>query len=485
MKRHVHLGLAVLATIAAILVSGRAIAADPAAGSSQRPNVLLIVTDQQQAAMLSCAGNKYVKTPAMDSLADNGARFERAYASNPVCLPSRVSMMTGYMPSHFGIRSNSVRGVTIDEQTLARAMGSLFRAAGYQTVYGGKTHWPRGMTPESIGFDYLTGDQRDVLARESAQFLKEKHEKPFLLVVSLINPHDICYMAIDDYTRATSQSPMFPGSGRERATLAEALRLPEGVSREEFFERLCPPLPANHAVPKLEPECISTQYTRARPFREYARTRWSDEQWRLHRWAYCRLTERVDAEIATVLAALGEAGLEDRTLVVMTSDHGDHDSAHGLEHKSILYEEAARVPLIVSFKGVTRPGLVDRTHLVSVGLDLLPTLCDYAGIEPPAALAGRSVRPLAEGRQPDAWRDQVAVESQNGRMLRTDRFKYNVYDSGAHREQLIDLEKDPGEMVNLAEDPQYQGVLKEHRQRLRRWVMQAGDEIGQAYVPAE
>jgi arylsulfatase A-like enzyme len=191
----------------------------------------------------------------------------------------------------------------------------------------------------------------------------------------------------------------------------------------------------------------------------------------------------VDAQIAQVLDALRRAGLEEETVVVFTSDHGDLDAAHRLEHKSILYEEAARVPLIVSQKGVTKPGVVNDTHLVSVGLDLIPTFCDYAGIEPPDGLHGRSVRPLAEGRSVDAWRDQVVVESRAGRMIRTDRFKYVVYESGAHREQLIDLAEDPGEMVNLAEEPKYRDVLNEHRKRLRAWVEETGDEIGGAYVP--
>jgi choline-sulfatase len=304
-----------------------------------------------------------------------------------------------------------------------------------------------------------------------------------LLVASFINPHDICYMAIDDYTQSAGEPTMYPRSNVERERLAAALQLPEGVSRREFFARLCPPLPDNYEIPALEPECISQQYTRERTFRHYARTEWSDEKWRLHRWAYCRLTEMVDAHIAKVLDALRRAGLEPTTVVVFTSDHGDLDAAHRLEHKSILYEEAARVPLIVSHQGRTKPGLIDQRHLVSVGLDLIPTLCDYAGIEPPRELLGRSVRPLAEGRPVESWRDHVVVESRAGRMLRTDRFKYVVYESGEHREQLIDLADDPGEMLNLAENPQYRDVLSEHRKRLRRWVDETNDEIAQPYVP--
>ena len=457
--------------------------AEPSSIGPQRPNILLIITDQQHAGMMSCTGNRYVNTPAMDSLAATGVRFERAYATNPVCVPSRVSMMTGQMPSYFGMRSNAEGRNQAKPETLEQSMGWVLRRAGYRTVYGGKTHWLRGMTPQSIGFEGLTGDSREELAEMCVQFLQSKHEKPFLLVASFINPHDICYMAIDDYTRAEGKEVMYPASHAARQRLATALELPSDVSREDFFRRVCPPLPENFEVPPLEPECITEEYVKARTFREYARTSYSDEQWRLHRWAYCRLTEMVDDHVAKLIEALQREGLEENTVVVFTSDHGDLDAAHRLEHKSILYEEAARVPLLVSHKGVTKAGMVDDAHPISVGLDLIPTLCDYAGIESPPQLPGRSLRPLAEGREVRSWPDQMVVESQAGRMLRTDRFKYVVYEDGKHREQLIDLSEDPGEMVNLAEDPQYGQVLNDHRKRLRRWVEETNDVIALPYVP--
>lgn len=476
--------LAAVAAIAAAVVLENAARGAAPVGGTRPPNLLYIMTDQQHAGMMSCAGNKYLRTPAMDSLAATGARFARAYATNPVCLPARVSMMTGQMPSRFGIRSNATGGIKIADAVLKQSMGWMFREAGYDTAYGGKTHWPTGMTPESLGFRRLSGDSRDVLADECARFIRTGCKKPFLLVASFINPHDICYMAIDDFTRATNREPMYPTASRERECLAAALRLPEDVSREEFFQRFCPPLPANYPVPPLEPQCITTEYLQTRAFREHARNTWPDEKWRLHRWAYCRLTEMVDSQVGKVLDALRQAGLEEETVIIFASDHGDMDAAHRLEHKSVLYEESVRVPFMVSYQGVTRPGLIDDVHLVSVGLDLIPTLCDYAGIEPPRGLPGRSVRALAEGRPVPSWRDRLVAESQAGRMLRTARYKYNVYESGEHREQLIDLENDPGEMVNLAEVPKYEQLLNRHRELLRHWVEETGDRIARPHVPS-
>lgn len=200
-----------------------------------------------------------------------------------------------------------------------------------------------------------------------------------------------------------------------------------------FVEENCPPLPDNFEVPKKEPQCITTHYLDERPFRRFAREHWSKDMWRLHRWLYKRLTERVDRQIGRVSNALYESGQADNTLIVFTSDHGDHDSAHRLEHKSILYEESALVLFVMAMKGVIPQGRVDNTHLISNRLDLLPTLCDYARAPVPEGLLGRSNRLIAENGTASDWRDSLVVESQNGQMIRTDRFKYCVYDCGENR----------------------------------------------------
>jgi arylsulfatase A-like enzyme len=152
------------------------------------------------------------------------------------------------------------------------------------------------------------------------------------------------------------------------------------------------------------------------------------------------------------------------------------NAAHKLEHKSVLYEEAMRVPFIMSFPGRIPAGQVDKTHLASNGLDLLPTLCDYADITLPLLeWDGRSVRALCEGRSIQGWRDYLVVESQHDRMIRTERFKYCRYSCGAHSEQLNDLIADPGEMRNLAEDPAYRETLAMHRTLLQEWTARTWD----------
>ncbi len=454
----------------------------PKAG--RRPNILFIMTDQQHAGMMSCTANKSLRTPALDRLAASGIRFERAYACNPVCVPNRFSLQTGLMPSAIGMGQNSDSArAAVTDVMLQGSLGRLFQNAGYETVYGGKVHLPRKMNDvQKLGYRNLTRDSRRGLADACAEFIKGQHTRPFFLFASFINPHDICYMAINDFRRTKEEAPI--GNTDSKTCEAVLDRARKTGDIDAFVEKNCPALPANHEVPEAEPECITQKYVNARPFRAYVRQKWTQNQWRLHRWAYCRLTEMVDKEIGTVLDALREAGMEDNTLIVFTSDHGDMDSAHRMEHKSALYEESVRVPFIMSYRPEIAEGVVDDTHLVSNGLDLLPTLCDYAGIETPEGLHGRSLRPLAEGTRTKDWRDFIVSESQNGRMLRTDRFKYCIYDSGGHCEQLTDMKKDPGEMTNLAAVPARlsAGVLDKHRRLLKNWVDRTGDEIAANYI---
>ena len=131
--------------------------------------------------------------------------------------------------------------------------------------------------------------------------------------------------------------------------------------------------------------------------RKNARENFTDNQWRHHRWAYCRLTEMVDQKIQLILNGLKESGQEENTLVIFSSDHGDMDASHRMEHKSTLYEESANIPFMAMWKGQIPVGQVDDEHLISNGLDLLPTVCDYAGIAGKSDPRGRSLRPLFEG----------------------------------------------------------------------------------------
>ncbi|HVT84252.1 MAG TPA: sulfatase-like hydrolase/transferase [Chitinophagaceae bacterium] len=435
---------------------------------SRHPNVLVIITDQQSATMLSCAGNKWLKTPALDSLASAGVRFEKAYVTNPVCMPSRFSIQTGMFPSVAGIRENDLKidqsNQAIIKSLYSRSLGNTFRKAGYDTYYGGKFHVPlENRNPIIWGYDVISKDDREGLANDVTKFLlnRKPKEKPFLLVVSFINPHDICFDAIRFGWPNSEDAKQTPPD------LFDVLKIPTGISKKDFFDSYCPPLPDNFQ-PMFGESYTVDSLIRLRNFRQAVRDYWSEEDWRMHRWAYARLVEKVDSLIGRVLIALNKSGLKDNTIVIFTSDHGDNDASHKLEHKTVFYEEAARVPLIISYPGIKEKGIVDNLHIVSTGLDILPTLCDLANIHAPEDLPGSSLVPLINNGHLKKWRDHIFIENQLGYLIHTGRYKYELDDKSGNRlrEVFSDLTIDPGETVNLINDSKYSGIIAELRKEL-------------------
>ncbi|MCH2114732.1 MAG: sulfatase-like hydrolase/transferase [Pirellulales bacterium] len=455
-------------------------------GPSKRPNILFIMTDQQHAGMLSCAGNKDLKTPALDQLAATGIRFEKAYVPNPVCCPCRFSLQTGLMPSHIGASDNPSGDVApISESVAANSLGPLFQKAGYDCAYGGKVHVPIGLWDKvkENCWDYLCKYGRDELVDACSDYFEQPRDKPFLLFASFVNPHDVCYMAYLKYSSddlINGRFQIFNQTLKENNLGANSIKNEQDL--DDFVANHCPKLPDNYDVPENEPEAITTKYLEARDFRMHVRQHWDEKMWRLHRWMYARLTERVDKNIGKILGALQQSEAADNTLIVFTSDHGDMDAAHRTEHKSIPYDEAVRVPFIMSYPGRIPAGTVNQQHFISNGLDLLPTLCDYGQIAAPSRLPGRSVRPLAEGRPADGWRETLVSESQNARMLCHGAYKYTIYDGGKNRECLIDQQNDPGEMKNIANDPRFAHQLNQMRKLLCDWVETVDDRIGRKYV---
>jgi arylsulfatase A-like enzyme len=296
-----------------------------------------------------------------------------------------------------------------------------------------------------------------------------ERDRPFFAVASFVNPHDICF-AHRAKVRAAE------GSRKRNALYEEAVGLPDG--------RL-PALPENFGIQQGEPAAVTPDpNVRKCTPPGVMRRDYTERDWRVYRWIYCRHTERVDAEIGVMLEGLKRADLLKNTVIVFTSDHGDMDASHRLASKSLMYEQSACVPMIVSGPGIQQPGRVDSRHLVSTGLDILPTLCDYAGIEIPSHCLGQSLRPLVENREVDDRRSYVASENYFSRMIRTTRFKYCSYGTGAGEESLVDIERDPGEMRNLASDPASGKTLDEHRLLLKQWCEVSADPRASEYVRA-
>jgi arylsulfatase A-like enzyme len=437
-------------------------------GPKKRPNILVISTDQQFAEAMSCAGNPHLRTPAIDRIAREGMRFNRAYCTNPICVPSRASYMTGLYPHENKVTFN------VNQHELVGACGaSAFRDAGYDTGHVGKWHIPRAIQDQEwSGFNYIAAARNNRvdfdIPDQAVSFIQQKRDQPFLLFASFVNPHDICQWARiasnikDDLPNGPIPSPPPPSE--------------------------CPELPANFEIPAFEPSVVREHQHQPGNTGTYPTRDWGgreDGRWRQYLWAYYRMTEMVDAYIGQVLDALRETGQEEDTAIVFFSDHGDGIASHRWNQKTLFYEESARIPFIVSWKGQTVPGSLNHNRLVNLGPDLFPTLFDLANIRCPEPMKGASVKSTAFGDPAAKGPSHIVCQNNlhpaygqpgvHGRMVRTHRYKYIRYESGQDPEQLFDLDLDPGEMNSLAYSSSHQIILEEHRALLHRFIKEKGD----------
>ncbi|MDP2883402.1 MAG: sulfatase-like hydrolase/transferase [Ignavibacteria bacterium] len=451
------------------VAGGRALAREFHFGKmfpGKKPNILLIMTDQQSADAMSCRmGKRFINTPAMDSIAAGGVSFTRAYTPNPLCVPARTSIFTGQYPHVTGVQTNTDISKTVRAEH--RCLGTYFREAGYDTGYLGKWHMPFPVKETSVhGFEYMdaiknNGIDADIPSRATA-FIQRKREKPFLLVTSFVNPHNICEWARDE-------------------------ELPDGAVGEPPPIDQCPPAVENLAPMVDETDTMLLMRRSSQANRLFPVGKFDEKKWRQYRWAYFRMIEKVDTYIGTILDALRTSGELDNTVIVFTADHGDMQGAHGWNQKTVLYDGSSSVPLIISVPGQKGPRTCDR--LVNTGVDLLPTLCNLAGMPAPGGLPGMSLKASVEKSDVPDPRAYVVVQNKMiqgspvdgqkpepaGRMVRSKRFKYCVFDFGDRRESLVDMEKDSGEMINLAGRKEHRQELERHRQYLREWCQNTND----------
>ena len=415
--------------------AGAAFQAPAVISGENRPDFLFVMCDQLGMDAISAHGCPDVHTPNIDRLINRGVSFTESHSTNPVCSPARSSLLTGRMPVETGVITNN-RAIHPSRSNLGQWLGE----AGYDAYYCGKWHLPEGYPVKLDGFDVLPvgGGQGDlvdtIVSRSCETFLKNRTaKKPFLLVSSLMQPHDICYWAIKGKLLVPEELPF--------ARLAGQL----------------PPLPPNHKSRPAAPAKLARAQYKG----------FSDAQWQYYIYIYYRQVEMVDAEIGRMLDALDQTGRADNTVVVLTSDHGEGRGRHQHVQKWYPYEESVKVPMVVSWPGRIAEGVIDRAHLVS-GVDVMSTFCDYAETTAPPDCVGRSLRPLLE-QNPTEWREFVVSEHHViGRMLRTAQYKYVRYE-GDPVEQLFDIQADPWETKNLYQSPALVGVVSDHRKMLDDW----------------
>ena len=361
-KLYVNQGALSCSILAALAFSGSCSQKLP-----DKPNILIIITDQQSSESMSYSiGSKYMNTPNMDYLAEHGVSFTNAYCANPLSFPSRSSMLTGRYPHEMGIQTGEFKKNDPNEFP---TYATIFKNAGYETAYLGKWHVAyNAKETESHGFLYMKNIKNDgadnLTSAGAIEFLKTKREKPFLLVTSIVNPHNICEWARGEV-------------------------LPNGDIGNPPNPEECPPLRPNNAPSKNETDIMKIARTSYQSTKMCPVSNFDDAKWRQYIWSYYRMIEKSDDEIGKILTALRELGLDKNTIVVLTSDHGDCQGAHRWNQKTVFFEEASKVPLIISYKGL-KPGKSD--YLVQTGIDLMPTLCDIAGIPVRKQLPGISLK---------------------------------------------------------------------------------------------
>ena len=438
---------------------------------NKRPNILFINTDQHSWDALSTHGNPYLRTPNIDALHRNGTSFRQSYCTDPVCAAARSSWATGLIYLRNGCPFPTVDIYTQKFPILVKCsarvaikrsivVSGMFRVGmsveSFQTLYYGRRNIGAG------GAAYYDSASTHAVA----DFLTNYDgDDPFYLQIGYVDPHDVC----------------------EYLHNHEEKRIPNPVEQGIVSEDVLPPLPENFDYDERETVlhrvCRRVDDALIHAAILKGVRDWDELQWRYLRWNYYRFIEKVDAEIGRVLALLRETSLHHSTIIIFSADHGEACGSHQMFQKFTLYEESVRVPFIVACLGdeiSIEKDRFDDTHFVS-GVDVFPTVCDYAGVDVPEGLQGTSVRPLADGRDVP-WRDCAYIESNYwGRAVVTEQYKYvTEYRPKAVEDflppgpdaaqfglaQLFDRHDDPGETRNLIEDAAYSEVVETCQDKL-------------------
>ena len=426
------------------------------AASPRRPNVLFLLTDDQRPDTIAALGNPAIRTPNLDALVRSGTTFTRAICANPICTPSRAEILSGCTGFTNGVLDFGKRidpGLKLWPQAM--------REAGYHTWYVGK--WHNDGRPHLRGYEEtlglfagggskwwkdqvdhhgrpvtgyrgwvfqssdgkekhpergvgLTADISAKFADAAVELIRRKSEKPFFLHVNFTAPHD----------------PLLMPPGYDAKYPPSKMALPKSFRGEHPFD---------HGNFRGRDEVLL-------PFPRTAADVKADLA------VYYSVISHLDEQIGRVLKALKDTGQAENTLVIFASDHGLAMGSHGLRGKQNMYEHTIGVPLIVGGPGI--PAGEKRDAQVYLR-DLYPTVCDLAGIEIPRTVEGRSLRPVLAGEAKEVYPAVFGYFRGYQRMIRTKRWKLVHYPE-VKRWQLFDLDADPDELHNLADDPRHAEV---------------------------
>ncbi len=439
-------------------------------------NLLYIHTDQHAAHVTGCYGDPLVRTPNLDRLASEGALFDACYCPSPICVPSRMAMLSGRHPHQNKVWGNSHR---LDSAipTLAHSMG----AAGYNPVLIGRMHsigpdQTHGYAQRYVG-DHSTNHSgnpgnpdRGILHGTSGPDRESLVKSGAGQSAYQVHDEDVVASTVDYFNRLGVQKRAYGEIAPFSVSVGLMLPHPPYVAREEDFAPY-----ADSITPPSKPRDFDeVQHPYLRAWWEHTGLAdgVTDEMTQRSRAAYWGLVQRVDIMIGQILAALHANDLADDTLIVYTSDHGDMVGEQGLWWKHVFYEESARVPLILHWPGVIEPG--QRSSSVVSALDVTATMLDALDAPPLPHSPGRSLLGLVSDAHPTPDWENVAFSEYCAdeyvpqsvdqgrtyqRMIRQDEWKLIYYHGFAP--QLFNLQDDPGELIDRADDPACASIREE------------------------
>ena len=467
-----------------------------AAGKAEptRPNILFIMSDDHAAHAISAYGSKINQTPHLDRLAREGVRFNNCFAVNSICAPSRASILTG--------KYSHINGVTVfnrfdgSQWTVARAL----QTAGYHTGMIGKWH----LQSDPTGFDYwnilvgqglyhdpvfiemgerkkLTGYATDIIADQSIEFLKNRpKDKPFFLMSHHKAPHrpwepDAKHARMfEDRTIPEPETFNDDYATRSDAAREATMRIDRDLTRNDV--KLTPPASLKGTNLNKWKGGTDTELEVVEQGKTNKLSGLALKKWKYQRYMkdYLACVASVDDNIGRLLDYLDQTGLATNTIVIYTSDQGFFLGDHNWFDKRFMYEESIRMPFLVRYPPAIKPGSVNDAMILNV--DFAPTFLEFAGLQVPAEIQGRSLKSVLSGKTPDDWRKSWyyryyhypgdhQVQPHFG--VRTERHKL-IYFNRINQWEFFDLKTDPRELKNIYNDPQNAKLVTELKSEMAR-----------------
>lgn len=444
------------------------LAAAPTATAADRPNILFIMADDHAAHALSCYGSKVNTTPNLDRIAREGVRFTNAFVTNSICTPSRAVMLTG--------KYSHLNGVPIFNRFDGRqpTLAKYLQASGYHTGVVGKWH----LGSEPTGFDDWAVLPGQGSYRNPVLFSKREGRKQYpgyctdvitdlALGVLKDRPKDKPFFLM--YHHKAPHRPWQPDEAHEKQWAGKTIPTPETFD-DDYATRSDA---AREATMRIDRDLRPNDYKQTPPD---GLSPAELKRWKYNRYMqdYLACVASLDDNVGRVLDYLDKEGLAQNTIVVYTSDQGFFLGDHNWFDKRFMYEESLRMPLLVRWPGVAKPGTTSDAMVLN--LDFAPTFLDAAGLPVPPDMQGRSMVPLLRGESPKDWRTSMYYRyyhyPQDHRVqphygVRTERYKL-IYFHKINQWELFDLVSDPHELKNLYNDPAQAEIVKALKAELYR-----------------